>query len=99
MIKHLKPRSEEEIITLFKNLSPNEKLKEGCAHKYIRLVESALREGADEHQKTGDSLIWAIVYENVEIVKLLVNANANTNVLSPFGLIYMNQLLKNDKAS
>ena len=106
MIKHLKPKTEEEMNLFFQQLSPNEKLLEGCKQGFVNLVKDALKEGANEHKKTNDpvfsgGLSWAIIYNHAEIVKLLIDDGANLTWYSAYGKKEIKRLLKtlDDKAS
>ena len=76
-IKHLKPRSEEEIKSYYNNLTPDEKLLEGSRYGLLWLVKEALKEGADIHLDEDNALCWASYYGYYEIVKILLNAGAN----------------------
>jgi len=51
VIKHLSPKSEEEIRSSFKNLSPQEKLLIGIEEHDIILVKQAFKDGAKMYSK------------------------------------------------
>jgi hypothetical protein len=69
-IKYLTPRSKEEIQNYLENLTPLEKIDLGTRQNDIELVEKALSEGVDVN--SGHYLARALLYENIDMVKLLV---------------------------
>jgi hypothetical protein len=103
MIKHLKPKSKEEIQEYVRNLPPQEKLNEGVKNNFIDLIKEALEEDPTLRKASGFSaidnqLIWAIIYKFPEVIKILVEAGAKPhNSLSELGLSELNKVLKNDK--
>jgi len=76
-IKHLKPRSEEELKFAFKDMSPRDKLITGAKEGLIWLVQNALDAGADVHTDNDTALRIASYNGYTEIVKLLLDAGAN----------------------
>jgi len=78
-IKHLKPRSEEEIRSSLKNLSSEEKLKTGAEEGLLWLVKDALNKGADVHAYNDYALRLASDKGHVEVVKMLLDAGANVH--------------------
>jgi hypothetical protein len=78
-IKHLKPRSEEEIKSCLKNLSPKEKLETGAEEGLLWLIKDALDTGADVHAWNDWALRWASAKGHVEVVKVLLDAGANVH--------------------
>ena len=76
-IKHLKPRSEEEIKSNLKNLSPQEKLRTGTKEGILWLVKDALDNGVDVHTSDDYALRVAAFDGQIELVKLLLDAGAN----------------------
>jgi len=78
-IKHLKPKSEEEIRSCLKNLSPKEKLETGAIQGLFWLVKDALDAGADVHASNDYALRWASYNGHLEVVKVLLDAGANVH--------------------
>ena len=88
-IKHLSPKSEEEIIDSFKNMEPQEKLKTGILNNFPELVEEAIKDGVDVNQRiitTPESIYNGVIdntplglamsYALSPIVKILLDAGA-----------------------
>jgi hypothetical protein len=78
-IKHLKPRSEEEIENYFRSLSPPAKLIEGSTDNNLKLIKRAVKEGADIHWHNDFTLQNAAWYGHYNIVKFLLNAGADVH--------------------
>ena len=78
-IKHLKPKSEEEIRSCLKNLSPEEKLETGVKERLSWLVKDALDAGANVHTEDDDALRLASHNGHVKVVKVLLDAGANVH--------------------
>ena len=70
-IKHLTPRSKEELKTIYSKLSPNDKLETGSKEGILWLVKDALAAGADVHANNDLALLWASGNGHVEVVKVL----------------------------
>jgi hypothetical protein len=85
-IKHLKPKSEEEIRSCLKNLSPEEKLETGVKQSILWLVKDALTEGADVHADNDYALQCASWYGHAEVVKVLLDAGANVHACDDYAL-------------
>ena len=85
-IKHLTPRSEQELQTTMKNLSPKEKLDTGAEQGIIWLVKDAIAAGADVHARNDYALQNASYYGHAEMVKLLLNAGANVHARDDLAL-------------
>ena len=88
-IKHLKPRSEEEIRSyykhLYKNLSPLEKLYHGIMNNLLFLVEDAIEEDVDIHDVDNNNreewpLRLSAYYNKFEIFGLLIKHGADIDV-------------------
>jgi len=78
-IKHLTPRSEQELQTNMKNLPPQEKLKTGARQGITWLVKDAIAAGANVHTLDDRALRWASYNGHAEVVKLLLDAGANVH--------------------
>jgi len=85
-IKHLKPKSEEEIRSCLKNLSPEEKLETGAIEGLFWLVKDALDAGANVHARDDWALRWASENGHVEVVKVLLDAGANVHAEDDWAL-------------
>ena len=59
-IKHLSPKTEEEVISSFKNMTPQEQLKTGISNDLPDLVKNAIKNGVDVNQRiiTKAENIW-----------------------------------------
>ena len=72
MIKHLTPKSEEEILSLYKDFSPNVKLRKGIDEGLFCLIKKAIEEGADKimaHHFTREHIDYEIESVLEEILK------------------------------
>ena len=85
-IKHLSPKSEEEIRSSFKNLSPQEKLETGSEEGLLWLVKDALAAGADVHAEDDYALRWASKNGHVEVVKVLLAVGADVHARDDYAL-------------
>ena len=85
-IKHLKPRSEQEIRSSLKNLSPQEKLITGVEQGLAWLVKDALDAGADVYANDDGVLRWASYNGHTEVVKMLLDAGANVHAINEYAL-------------
>ena len=79
-IKHLTPRSQEEVQNYVDHLTSLEKIDMGTRQNDIELVKKALSEGVDIN--AGHYLSRALLYENLDMVKLLVLAGYDINKLN-----------------
>ena len=90
-IKHLTPRSQEEILKNIGDLSPEEKINTGIHHKYIWLIKKGIEEGADvntDMKKYHKGRLLRSVSGsegNWDIAKILIDAGADVNLQSEFG--------------
>ena len=78
-IKHLKPKSEQEIQSSMSNLSPEEKLRTGAQEGLVWLIKDAISEGADIHIWNDWALRYASDRGHAEVVKFLLNAGADVH--------------------
>lgn len=69
----LKPKSEEDIENSIKNLTPDEKIIQGCKYNIIWLIKQGLDEGGDPTYRTYESFEYAIVFDNYESIEFLLN--------------------------
>jgi len=90
-IKHLSPKSEEEIRSSFKNLSPQEKLETGSEEGLLWLVKDALAAGADVHARNDYALRWASKNGHVEVVKVLLAVGADVHARNDYALRWASQ--------
>jgi len=86
-IKHLTPRSEEELQAIFKNLSPEEKFKTGIEQGITWIVKDAIAAGATNIHY-GDDWPLKNACDNgyYEITKLLIDNGANVHHFSDYAL-------------
>lgn len=85
-IKHLVPKTAEEIKSLFKNLLPDEKLEVGAEEGITWLVQEALDEVVDIHADDDHALRCASEYGHVEVVKILLDAGADIHAKYDYAL-------------
>ena len=78
-IKHLTPRSEQELQATMKNLSPREKLQTGAQQGIVWLVKDAIAAGANVHAGYDYALRLASEYGHAEVVKVLLDARGNVH--------------------
>jgi hypothetical protein len=75
-IKHLSPKSEDELKNSLKNLSSIEKFKEACTHGFIWLFKEVMeKEEIDVNAETGvwSALIAEVFYQaHIEMAKCLI---------------------------
>ena len=77
MIKHLTPKSKEELKVSIESLSIDDKLVFGAESKNLELIKYALSHGADIHYECDLALRWAVYQNDYPITKLLLDAGAN----------------------
>ena len=101
MIKHLTPKSDEDIMKYLKSLDPYQRLLEAVKNDLPLLVEEILDNEACMKMYINDSLfiqesfVWAIVRKNKEIVTLFLEKGIKPeNALSEFGMFRMNEILQ-----
>ena len=79
MIKYLTPRSEEELRSSFKKLTPEEKIEFGCVENIPWLVKDAIKEGANVNPRKYYFLTTACRDGHKELAEILLDAGANFN--------------------
>ena len=85
-IKHLKPRSEEEIKNYHKNLSSHEKLYIGVEEGLLWLIKDAKKEGEDIHYGYDWALKNACDCGYIDIVKFLIDEGADIHDARDYAL-------------
>jgi hypothetical protein len=70
-IKHLTPKSEEELRFSLQNLDGDEKLRDGCEYGLLWLVKDAI-EGDKIKLSDSSSLLWASQHGHKDIVEYLL---------------------------
>ena len=79
MIKHLTPRSKEEITSYYKQYSSEDKLFIGCKIDSILLVKEALKYDVNIHKYDDWGLCLSSANGYLEIVKILLKNGANVH--------------------
>ena len=69
----LKPKSEEEIENVLKNLTPNQKILRGCEENYLWLVKRGIEEGGNPSFAQNICIWNAVIDQNAELIKLLLS--------------------------
>lgn len=62
-----------------------------------KIVEYLISIGADVQYFENISLDYAITHENIDLIKILINAGANVNEIYPKNFKKLNLLLRKDK--
>ena len=83
MIKHLTPKSEEELKSAFESMDRQEKLKEGVEKNMLWLVKNAIETGADVHIRSDYVLRYACCFGLIDIIKVLLDAGADRWAMHP----------------
>ncbi|MEK0338486.1 MAG: ankyrin repeat domain-containing protein, partial [Nitrosopumilus sp.] len=82
----LKPKSEEDIMSLIGDLSPNKLLVKSVTSGFLPGVKEALKNGADIHTGGEYALQRASQFGHYDIVKLLLKHDANVHAWNDFPL-------------
>lgn len=102
---YLKPKSEEDILSSLKDVSPNRKIILGCRKNLLWLIKKGLEEGADPSIDDNKLFIWACENRHVDMVKNLLKdkrinpgdrRNEPISTASKNGNIEIVKLLLND---
>ncbi|MFA5585329.1 MAG: ankyrin repeat domain-containing protein [Saccharofermentanales bacterium] len=98
-IKHLlKPKNEDDILDLIKDLSPTEKLLKGCQNGIFWLVKKSLEEGSNLSDVNYMCLYTLIIRNHNDIFKYLLennyfNPTFNNNDLLETAFSYNNETI------
>jgi len=74
------PKSDEDIRKSMGTLNPTQKLFWGSKHSLLWLIEEALEEGADIHDRNDLPLKLVITNKNIEMIEFLLKKGANIHV-------------------
>ena len=98
MIKHLTPRTEEEILQSMQHLSDHQKMKEAINENQLWLIKKLLNKTLNINVYR-DEFSWAIASRNVAVIQIFLDKKIKPKkILSNYGLYVMNlTLTTNDK--
>ena len=71
-IKHLSPKTEEELRASSKNMTPYEMLKFACEEGLVWMAEEAIKKGADPAINNNHPLLWACQNGQYKIIQYLL---------------------------
>ena len=78
-IKHLKPRSEEELMDLSKESSIKEKISIGCQNNILPVIKEVFNNEEIIKDRGGFGIGLACLYKSVDVVKYLMKIGADAS--------------------
>jgi hypothetical protein len=93
MIKHLTPKTKEEILKSFKSKNDHQIMMSAVTENYPLIVKMLLDKTLNAWVYK-DEFVYAIVYKRAEIIKIFLSRNIDLdNILTDYGQHCMNQAL------